>query len=133
MTTPAPWCTGPFMNEAVQTRFLSDCWTVVRARGRQDAFIAKKAQTAWGMNPDGAICFKDRAVEIVAEAKPSRRILVTKRGTSPQGTAMSTPVVYTDNEGNPVRWHGEYLKIAAHMRVLAMGTEKEPPKTSSEG
>jgi hypothetical protein len=86
------------------------------------------------LNPDGALCYRDRQVEIVAEESPSKRLLVTKRGTSRLGAETSNPIVCTNREGEPIRWHGEYVKIAAHVRVLALSTLKEQPaETSSEG
>lgn len=107
-------------------RFLEDCWTVVRARGRYDEDIARRARMAWGINSEGARCYRDKKVEVVAEAEPSKKLLVVKLDTH-------TTVVLTDSQGKLERWGEAYLRIAAHVRVLALSAREEPPKTGSEG
>lgn len=99
--------------EAKAEEFLTNCWKVIRAHGREDAPIALRAQVAWGLKAKGATCYRDALVEIVAEAQPSKRILVTKRQTN-------VPVVCTGSDGEPFRWHGEYKMIAGHIRLLVV-------------
>jgi hypothetical protein len=96
------------------TKFLAECWAIVRALGKEDTAIATRAQVAWGFNPTGAICYRDKIVEIVAEAAPSKRILVTT-------IVMRNPVICTDKAGQFQRWHGEAHRVASHVRLLAAG------------
>ncbi len=101
-----------------ETQFISDCWTVVRALGEENVEAATRARVAWGLNPTGATCYRDKFVEIVAEAAPSKRLLVTKLDTK-------TPVVCTDSKGAPSRWHGETRKLAVHVRLLVAGLQED--------
>lgn len=94
-------------------KFIADCWDIVRAIGRDDRKAALRAQVGWGLRADGALCYRDDLIEIIAEAVPSKRILVTKRATN-------NPVLCTDKAGHPFRWHGETTHIAAHVRALAV-------------
>ena len=93
-------------------RFIADCWDIVRGLGRDDPKAAARAQMGWGLRSAGALVYRDGLIEIVAEAVPSKRILVMKRATN-------NPILCTDKAGLPFRWHGETSGVAAHVRVLA--------------
>jgi hypothetical protein len=96
--------------------FIADCWNIVRARGDTNEVLALRAEVGWGMRAAGATCFRDKIIEIVAEALPSKRILVMRRETG-------TPLVCTDKEGHPFRWHGEVVRVSAHVRMVALSLQ----------
>lgn len=100
------------------TQFLDDCWKIVRARGGEDSHQAMMAQVGWGLKADGALCYKDKVVSIVAEKAPSKRILIEKN-------ENRNPVCCTDKDGNPFRWHGEFIHVNAHVRMLAIEIDEE--------
>lgn len=100
--------------DAKAEQFIANCWTIIRAKGVEDEKVAKRAQMAWGLKPTGATCYQDKVIEIVAEAEPSKVILVTKLDTK-------NPLLCTDKEGKPFRWHGEFHRIAGHVRLLVVG------------
>lgn len=114
------------MFEPDVTKFLSECRIIVRKLGKEDVKIATRAKVAWGINPTGALCYRDKLVEIVVEADPSKRILVTKRDTN-------NPVVCTDKDGGAFRWHGEARRIASHVHVLALGLQDDEPSETRSG
>ena len=93
--------------------FLDHCWTLVRAHGVENPVIAKRAEVAWGLKSQGAQCYRDKIIEIVAEADPSKRILVTK-------IDFNVAVVCTGSDGQPFRWHGEYTRVAGHARLMVV-------------
>ena len=99
-------------------QFLEECWTVIRAKGKDNPEAARRAQFGWGLKAQGARVFRDKQIEIVAEAEPSKRILVTN-------LAFRNPVVCTDSDGKPFRWHGEYVHLASHVHALAVGTQPD--------
>ncbi len=105
------------MAEPTDEKFLSECRTIVQALGREDAKIAARAQMAWGLNIEGARCYRDKLIEIVAEAGPSKRLLITRLETN-------NPIFFTDT-GGVVRWHGEARKLAAHVHLLAVGLQED--------
>jgi hypothetical protein len=109
-----------------QYEFLTACWVIVRKLGKENVSAAARAQVAWGLDAEGARVYADNLIEIVGEAEPSQRILVTKLDTK-------NPIVCTDKDGNPYRWHGETGRMAAHVRLLAAGLRDEPPEASSGG
>ena len=92
--------------------FLENCWTLIRARGKEDLKAALRAECGWGLNGVGALCYTDRQIEIVAEAAPSKKILVTKLDTN-------NPIICTDKTGTPFRWNGEYVKLTKYVGRLA--------------
>jgi hypothetical protein len=99
-------------------KFLSECWTIVRGLGKEDEKTAARARVAWGVDTAGATCYRDKLIEIVAEAEPSKRILVTKLDTR-------NPVIATDKDGRVSRWHGEAYRVAAHVHILAVGLQDD--------
>ncbi len=101
-----------------QATFLADCWAVVRARGKEDPKIATRAEVAWGIAAEGASCYRDKIVEIVAEADPSKRLLVTRLETN-------TPVLCTDKTGHPYRWHGDAYRVLRHVHIVAMSLKPD--------
>lgn len=103
-----------------QETFLADCWALVRARGEENPTAATRASVAWGFSPEGARCYSDEIVEIVAERDPSKRIVVMKLDTR-------NPVLCTDKTGAPYRWHGEAARVLRHVHVLALGLDGDDP------
>jgi len=99
--------------------FLDNCWTLIRARGKENIKAALRAECGWGLNGVGALCYSDKLIEIVAEAAPSKKILVTKLQTN-------NPIVCTDKNGEPFRWHGEYVHLTKHIRMLARACALPP-------
>lgn len=99
-------------------KFLEECWTIVRALGKEDTAAASRARMGWGLNPTGAKVYRDRIIEIVAEQEPSKRILVTKLDNH-------NPIVCTDEKGETFRWHGEFTRVNAHVHLLAIGLQED--------
>lgn len=99
-------------------KFLAECWEIVRAIGKEDTLAAMKAQVGWGMKAEGAKVYRDKLIEIVAEAEPSKRILVTKLDNH-------NPIVCTDKDGETFRWHGEYSRLLAHVHLVAVGLQDD--------
>ncbi len=100
------------MVEPEAAEFLENCWTLLRVRGKENVEAAARAQVGWGLDATGATCFTDRQIEIVAEAPPSKKILVIKQNTK-------NPIVCTDKKGEPFRWNGEYVRLTKYVRRLA--------------
>jgi hypothetical protein len=103
---------------ADQERFLADCWTIVRALGKEDPTIAKRARTAWGLRAEGARCYQDRIIEIVAEAEPSKRLVATE-------LKFRHPLVLTASDGTPSQWGPSFDKYERPIHMLALSLQED--------
>jgi hypothetical protein len=102
--------------DSSQYTFLAACWVIIRKLGKENVSAAARAECSWGLKAEGAQVYADDVVEIVAEAEPSERILVTKLDNK-------NPVVCTNLDGYPYRWHAETHLITSHVKKLAVSTK----------
>jgi hypothetical protein len=104
--------------EADPKKFMAQCWTIVRKLGKEDTLAARRAQVGWGLIAEEAMVYRDKIIEIVAEKEPSKRILVVKLDNH-------NPIVCTDKDGAPFRWHGEYARINAHVQGIYISLQED--------
>lgn len=95
-------------------RFIAECFTLARDHGTYDRIVALKAAVSWGLEPHDAAVYQDDVIEVVAEKAPSKRVLVVRK-------ANWNPVLCTNRDGMPFRWHGEAALIREHVHSAVRG------------